>query len=180
MSRPTVLKLLAVDDSRQNLDLITATLQQEGLEILTTEDPELGLEMFLRLRPRIVLLDLVMPKMNGMELLERIVAVDPGTDVILITAHYSPESAVEAIQKGACDYLTKPLDVGKLRTRIAGFLAEAEKRQKTLHLDRELIDACKFEGMVGRSPLMLEVFAKIRRVAPHFRTVLITGATGTG
>ena len=180
MSGPPVLKLLAVDDNRQNLDLITATLEQEGLEIITTEDPESGLEIFRRLRPRIVLLDLVMPKMNGMELLERIVAIDPGTDVILITAHYSAESAVEAIQKGACDYLTKPLNIEKLRDRIAGLLAEAERRQKTLRLDLELVDVYQFEGMVGRSPLMLEVFAKVRRIAPHFRTVLVTGPTGTG
>jgi DNA-binding NtrC family response regulator len=180
MSEPSILKLLAIDDSTQNLELIRATLEQQELEILTSDDPEAGFEMFLAIRPRVVLLDMVMPKVTGMELLERIVAVDPGTDVILMTAQYSPESAVEAIQKGACDYLTKPLDVAKLRVRIAGFLAEAEKRRKTLHLDRELIDAYQFEGMVGRSPLMLEVFAKIRRVASHFRTVLITGATGTG
>jgi DNA-binding NtrC family response regulator len=180
MSGPTVLKLLAIDDDRQNLDLITKALEQEGLEILTSEDPELGLEIFLRDRPRIVLLDLVMPKMNGMEVLERIVSVDPGTDVILLTAHYTSDSAVEAIQKGACDYLTKPLNIEKLRDRISSLLADAERRQKTLHLDQELVDAYQFEGMVGRSPLMLEVFAKIRRIAPHFRTVLLTGPTGTG
>jgi DNA-binding NtrC family response regulator len=171
---------LAIDSNRQNLDLIRAALEQEKLEILTADDPEAGFEMFQRLRPRLVLLEMAMPKVNGMELLERIVAVDPGTDVILMTADYSPESAVEAIDKGACDYMIKPLDVGKLRARIAAFLAEVEKRKKTLHLDRELLGAFQFEGMVGRSPLMLEVFAKIRRIAPHFRTVLVNGATGTG
>jgi DNA-binding NtrC family response regulator len=180
MSTPSVLKLLAIDDSLQNLDLISAALEQDGLEILTSDDPESGFEIFMKVRPRIVLLDLRMPKLNGMELLERIVAVDPGTDVILITAHYTAESAVEAIQKGACDYLTKPLNIEKLRDRIASLMAEAERRQKTLRLDQELVDAYQFEGMVGRSPLMLEVFAKIRRVAPHFRTVLVTGPTGTG
>jgi DNA-binding NtrC family response regulator len=181
MSEPKKLTLLAIDDNPENLELIRAALEpQQEIEILTANEPEAGFEIFLKLRPRIVLLDLVMPKVSGMELLERMVAVDPGTDVILITSHYSPESAVEAIQKGASDYWTKPLDVEKLRNRMAGFLAEAEKRLKTLRLDRELIDACQFEGMVGRSPLMLEVFAKIRRVAPHFRTVLVTGPTGTG
>jgi len=180
MSDPKSLTLLAVDDSAENLELIRASLEQLNVEILTAGDPEVGFEIFLKARPRIVLLDLVMPKINGMELLERIIAIDPGTDVILITSHYSPESAVEAIQKGASDYWTKPFDVEKLRSRIGGFIAEAEKRQKTLRLDRELLDACQFEGMVGRSPLMLEVFARIRRVAPHFRTVLVTGATGTG
>jgi DNA-binding NtrC family response regulator len=180
MSEPKSLTLLAIDDSPQNLELIRAALEQQEVEILTSGSPEAGFEMFLKARPKVVLLDLVMPKVSGMELLERIVAVDPGTDVILVTSHYSPESAVEAVQKGASDYWTKPLDVEKLRHRIGGFLADAERRVKTLRLDRELVDACQFEGMVGRSPLMLEVFAKIRRVAPHFRTVLVTGATGTG
>lgn len=172
--------ILAIDDNSENLELITATLANESLDILTATDPEVGFDTFLRVRPRIVLLDLVMPKVGGMELLERIVSIDPGVDVILITAHYSTDSAVEAIQKGACDYLTKPLDVEKLRSRIASLLREADTRQMTLRLDQKLLDACQFEGIVARSPLMLDVFAKIRRVAPHFRTVLVTGATGTG
>jgi DNA-binding NtrC family response regulator len=180
MSGTNRLKLLAIDDNSENLDLITAALQGSNLEILGATDPEVGFETFLRLRPQIILLDLLMPRVGGMELLERIVAVDPGVDVILLTAHASTESAVEAIQKGACDYLTKPLDVEKLRSRIKGLMLDAEKRRVTLRLDLELVDAYQFEGMVGRSPLMLEVFAKIRRVAPHFRTVLVNGATGTG
>ncbi len=174
------IKLLAVDDDPQNLEMIKLALEREGLEILTSQDPEEGLEIFLRTKPKLVLLDLVMPKMGGMELLQRILAVDPGAEVILITAHYSAESAVEAIQKGATDYLTKPIDIERLRARVSSLVGEAETRKKTLRLDQELIDAYQFEGMVGRSPLMLEVYAKIRRIAPHFRTVLVTGATGTG
>jgi DNA-binding NtrC family response regulator len=173
-------KLLAIDDDAENLEFIKAALERQGLEILTADDPEKGLEIFLQTRPRIVLLDLIMPKVGGIEVLERIVSVDPGVDVILITAHYSTESAVEAIQKGATDYLTKPLEIDKLRSRIDALLEEAETREKTLRLDQELVGAYQFQGMVGRSPLMLEVYAKIRRIAPHFRTVLVTGATGTG
>jgi len=176
----SALKLLAIDDSPDNLELVSEALQQKGLEILTADTAEAGMEMFLRVRPRVVLLDLVMPRVTGLQLLERIVAADPGVDVILMTGHYSTESAVEAIQKGACDYMNKPLDMQKLRNRIASLLAEAELRQKTLKLDAELVDTYQFDGIVGRSPLMLEVFAKIRRVSPHFRTVLVTGATGTG
>jgi DNA-binding NtrC family response regulator len=180
MSSPNILRLLAIDDDAQNLEIIKLALDREGLEILTAQDPEEGFETFLRTRPKIVLLDLVMPKTSGIQILERIVSVDPGVDVVLITAHYSPESAVEAIQKGASDYLTKPIDIEKLRSRVASLLADAAARQNTLRLDQELIDAYQFEGMVGRSPLMLEVYAKIRRIAPHFRMVLVTGATGTG
>ncbi len=180
MNLSNSLKLLAIDDEAQNLEIIRTALQQEGLEIITSQDAEEGFEIFLRLRPRIVLLDLIMPKANGIEILARIIDVDPGVDVILITAHYSAESAVEAIQKGAADYLTKPIDIDKLRARISGLVADAVARHKTLRLDQELLDAYQFEGIVGRSPLMLEVYAKIRRIAPHFRTVLVTGATGTG
>jgi DNA-binding NtrC family response regulator len=180
MTSSSAVKLLAIDDDPQNLEIISVALEHQGVEIITSQDPEEGFETFLRVRPKIVLLDLVMPKVTGIELLERIVAVDPGVDVILITAHYSPESAVEAIQKGASDYLTKPIEIDKLRTRITTLLTEIETRQKTLRLDQELVDAYQFEGIVGRSPLMLEVYAKIRRISPHFRTVLVTGATGTG
>jgi DNA-binding NtrC family response regulator len=180
MTLTVALKLLAIDDDAQNLEIIKVALKREGLEIMTAQDPEEGFELFLRTRPKIVLLDLVMPKVSGIELLERIVSVDAGVDVILITAHYSAESAVEAIQKGAADYMTKPIEIEKLRSRISSLLDDAEMRQRTLRLDQELIDAYQFEGMVGRSPLMLEVYAKIRRIAPHFRTVLVTGATGTG
>ena len=115
MSEVGIPQLLAIDDDPQNLELITAALASERLQVLTASDPEAGFEVFLRVRPRIVLLDLVMPNVSGMELLQRIVGIDPGVDVILITAHYSTESAVEAIQKGACDYLNKPLEVEKLR-----------------------------------------------------------------
>jgi len=180
MSKPNAPKLLAVDDDPQSLLLITDALAEQGLEILTAEDGEAGLELFLQARPKIVLVDFAMPKISGMELLERILSADPAANVILITGHYSTESAIEAIQKGACDYLTKPLDVQRLRDRVANVLVEAEIRRKTLLLDKELLKACQFEGIVSRSPLMLEVFAKMRRVAPHFKTLLVSGATGTG
>jgi|SRR5579872_297133 DNA-binding NtrC family response regulator len=180
MNSPINLKLLAIDDDPHNLEMIRLALDRQGLEILTEQDPERGFELFLQARPKVVLLDLVMPKVTGIELLERIQGVDPGVEVILITAHYSAESAVEAIQKGATDYLTKPIEIDKLRSRVSALMADAEARQKTLQLDQALIDAYQFEGLVGRSPLMLEVYAKIRRIAPHFRTVLVTGATGTG
>ena len=173
-------KLLAIDDTRENLDLIVDALAQDSLDIITASDADEGLRMFLDVRPAIVLLDLVMPGVSGMEALERMVARDPGAEIILMTAHYSTESAVQAIQKGAADYLTKPLDLQKLRGRIADFLAEVETRRKASQLDRELLENYQFEGIIGRSPAILETFAKIRRIAPHFQTLLICGPTGTG
>jgi DNA-binding NtrC family response regulator len=180
VSDPKALTLLAVDDNPDNLELIGASVENMDVAVFTAVDAEAGFDTFLKVRPRIVLLDLIMPGVTGITLLERILAIDPGTEVILLTSHYSDESAVEAIQKGASDYWTKPLEVGKLRSRIAALLGDAAIRKKTLQLDRELLDVSLFEGMVGKSPLMLDVFARIRRIAPHFRTVLLRGATGTG
>ena len=177
---PRIPNLLAIDDEPQSLELIKDALSDMGLEILTADGAQTGLEIFKRARPQIVLLDLMMPGVRGWEMLEWIMAADPGAEVILMTAHYSTESAVEAIQKGACDYLNKPISLEKLRRRISLLLSEAENRRRTHELDHELLNACQFEGIVGRSPLMLDVFAKIRRVAPHFQNVLVTGPTGTG
>jgi DNA-binding NtrC family response regulator len=177
----TTTKLLAIDDDQSFLGLISNALAgQDNLEVITATDSESGLSLFRRFRPRIVLLDLVMPQMSGMDLLEKIVAEDPATEVILITGNYSTDSAVEAIQKGACNYLPKPLQVEKLRSQIASLIEEAERRKKTFQLDTELMDVYQFEEMISRSPIMLDLFARIRRVAPHFRTVLVTGETGTG
>ena len=180
MDEHNIPKLLAIDDQPNSLEFIKEALRDCGLEILTATGAEEGLELLRRARPRIVLLDLMMPGVRATEILASILGIDPGTEVILMTAQYSTEAAVEAIQNGACDYLSKPLNVDNLRHRISQLLAEAEERRRTYSLDHELINACQFEGIVARSPVMLDVFAKIRRVAPHFRTVLITGATGTG
>ena len=180
MDEHNIPKLLAIDDQPNSLEFIKEALRDCGLEILTATGAEEGLELLRRARPRIVLLDLMMPGVRAPEILASILGIDPGTEVILMTAQYSTEAAVEAIQNGACDYLSKPLNVDNLRHRISQLLAEAEERRRTYSLDHELINACQFEGIVARSPVMLDVFAKIRRVAPHFRTVLITGATGTG
>lgn len=172
--------LLAIDDDLATLGLIQEALPGNDLDVHTASDPETGLEAFKRVRPRIVLVDLMMPVLTGMDLLERMLTKDPGVEVILMTGHYSTDSAVEAIQKGARDYLAKPLDLEKLRARISGLLAEIREKETAFQLERRLVDAFQFEGMIGRGPRMLDVFARIRRVAPHFQTVLVTGRTGTG
>ena len=172
--------LLVIDDNPASVELVSDAVAQPGLEILTAFDPEEGLRLFRNRRPQIVLTDLMMPRMNGLEVLERIMEVDPATDVILMSAHYSAESAVEAVRKGASDYLIKPVSIGPLRERIRGLVAEVRKRQRALELEDELRTHSEFEGIIGRSPQMWEMFWRIRRVAPHYRAVLITGETGTG
>jgi len=177
---PPVLRLVVIDDDPKNLKFVSFILANAGLEIHSASDPQAGLDLIHRLRPKIVLTDLVMPGVQGMELLEKIVEFDPGIDVILMTGYYSTESAVEAIQKVAADYFPKPFSPEKLRQRIALIVEEAKRRQRSSTLENELLENFQFEGIIGRSPLMLDLFSKIRRVAPHFRSVLVTGPTGAG
>jgi DNA-binding NtrC family response regulator len=177
---PHLVTVAAIDDDKSSLDFIKAALKQQPVEILTHTDAHSGLKIVLERHPQIVLLDLMMPTMNGLEVLDRIVEAAPETEVVLITGQYSTESAVEAIRRGASDYITKPVNLNLLRDRIGKLVAEAQQRQAALQLDAELLKTSQFEGMIGRSPLMLQVFASIRRVAPHYRTALVTGTSGTG
>ncbi|HEY3741991.1 MAG TPA: sigma-54 dependent transcriptional regulator [Bryobacteraceae bacterium] len=174
------IKILAVDDDRVTLAIFKSTLSGLGLQIFTASNAESALEIVRAEHPQILLLDLVLPGVVGFELLDRILAIDPSTDIVLTTAHYSTESAVEAIQRGASDYLNKPIAVDRLQQRVGNLVADWKRRSRAQRLDEQLLDAYRFEGIIGRSPLMLEVFAKMRRVGPHFHTVLLTGQTGTG
>ncbi len=176
----TAVTIVAIDDDPQSLELAAEALAQEGVRVLCATEAAAGIELVIREKADIALVDLVMPGMNGLEALERILEAAPETDVILLTGHYSTESAVEAIRKGASDYLNKPIPIALLRQRVGKFIEQARQRRRVSDLDGEIMRAAQFEGMVGRSPAMLEVFRMIRRVAPHFRSVLVVGETGTG
>lgn len=176
----TRLRVVAIDDDEQHLKFIATVLSQENVQVSTATDPKGALDLIRKESPHLVLVDLLMPGMSGMEVLERVLELDPATEVVLLTGQYSTESAVEAIQKGAADYLTKPVDVERLQQRLDSLISEVRKGQRRAELENELIENSQFATMVGHSPAMLEVFHRIRRVAPHFRTVLVTGETGTG
>jgi len=175
-----LIPVVVIDDDEQHLGLVQAALADQELELLAFTDPQQGLEVILRKQVPIVLVDLVMPGLDGMRILERAVEADPTVEVILMTGNYSTDAAVEAIRKGACDFLTKPINLQRLQSRVQQIVADIRRRQKAAELDEQLLRTCQFEGIVGRSPQMLEVFGQISRVSPHFRTALITGATGTG
>jgi len=172
--------VVIIDDNPRSLEFVSAALARDGVEVLTAPDPEEGLDLVYGHRPQIVMTDLVMPNMSGMDVLDRIMEFDPSIEVILMTAHYTTETAVEAIRKGAADYLNKPISLAVLRERVGRLIDTALERQRILKADDDLMRAAQFEGIVGRSPQMWEVFSRIRRIAPHYRAALITGETGTG
>ena len=172
--------LVIIDDNPRSLEFLSEALARANIKIFTASNPEEGIDLIYTHRPQIVLTDLVMPGMTGLEVLERIMEFDPAIDVILMTAHYTSDTAVEAIRKGAADYLNKPISLTVLRERVGRVIDTAVQRQQITEVDDELLRTAQFEGMVGRSPQMWEMFSRIRRVAPHYRSVLLTGETGTG
>jgi two-component system, NtrC family, response regulator HydG len=176
----TQIELFAIDDDPLMLDFIEGVLAQPGLHISRWNNPQQGWESLRQIHPDIVVLDQNIPELNGMELLGRIVEWDPTIEVVMLSGEYSTELAVKAIQKGACDYLTKPIMPVALRERLDLLIEAAKKRHHTGRLEGESLDASKFSDMIGRSVPMLDVFALVRRIAPHFRSVLVSGPTRTG
>jgi len=175
-----LVQLVVIDDNARSLELLSAALGREGIRVHTAGDPEAGLELIRELHPRLVITDLVMPRLSGLQVLDRTMKIDPSIDVILMTAHYTTETAVQAIRNGAADYLEKPVKLTLLRQRVNGLLEAAQRRQLAVASDSDSSDAVRFEGLIARSAQMWEVFAKMQRIAPHYRSVLINGPTGTG
>src|SRR5450432_123418 len=131
--------VLVIDDNAGSLELLESALAGPDIEILTASDPEQGLDLVASRHPQIVLTDLLMPGMNGIEVLTRIMEIDPSTDVVLMTAHYSSETAVEAIKKGASDYLNKPIPIGLVREKIGKLIEAVKQRQKAQRLQDEVL-----------------------------------------
>jgi DNA-binding NtrC family response regulator len=174
------LVVLAIDDDPGILKLYETIVGQEVSRIEISNNPLQGVESVETLNPDLILLDLTMPGINGMEALQRIRPRDPEARVIMITGDYSIDSAIKAIQAGATDYVCKPVSPAKLRQIVRETREQVALTQRETTLEQEFAEVYSLEGMIGRSPKMLEVFDLVRRVAPHLRSAVITGETGTG
>ena len=173
-------RLLVVDDDRAILTLIGTIALAEGFDVATTVSGEDAMKQ-IRHRPvDLVLLDLRMPGVTGLDVLRAIREINPRVKVVLMTGYGTIDTAVEAVKLGAMDYLTKPFDLPRLRQLLSTVREEAEQRRAVLTMEGDLAQRLEFCGMVGRGPAIQEVFGMIRRLAPHVRTVLVTGETGTG
>jgi DNA-binding NtrC family response regulator len=172
--------ILVIDDDDLTIDFVRTALDGRPVEVLGATDAASGLAAVRRLRPGLILLDLVLPDADGMDLLEKIREDDPESLVLIMTGHYSTESAVKAIQAGADDYLNKPVSPQTLRERVDRWLREQAEKRRAAQLEQKFLDSSTFEGIVGRAIPMLDLLTKVRRIAPHFSTALVTGETGTG
>ena len=172
--------VLAIDDDSTVLESYRAILSDMGVTFECTPDPSRGLEMVRDLAPELVLLKWQMPQMPGIEILRQVHNQDPRARIVVVYDYESIESLVEAIMEGADSFLCKPLNPEKLRSIVGEVKEHFKRRAHAAKLEKELVQYFNLEGIIGRSLRMLELFDLIRRIAPHFRTVLVLGETGTG
>ncbi|MEK7205192.1 MAG: response regulator, partial [candidate division NC10 bacterium] len=152
----------------KDYDLSFASQGPEALRILSTKDIHL------------ILLDIRMPGMDGIEVLRRIKELNDQTDVIVVTAVKSLKTAVEAIKLGAFDYVTKPFDIHEILALIKRVLEKQELMKEVLYLRSEVAWEHRFENLVGRNARMQEIYTLITRIADNNATVLLSGESGTG
>jgi two-component system, NtrC family, response regulator PilR len=179
-SRPASPRILVVDDERSMRELLAIVLKREGYEVLLAPDGKTALAALERGAVDLLVSDIKMPDMTGLDLLRAAKGADPSMEAIMMTAFASQETAIEALRLGARDYLIKPFDVDELKLKARERLESRRLRQENLLLKRALGTTHQFHDIIGRSQTMLEVFGLIETIARTTSTVLITGESGTG
>jgi two-component system response regulator PilR (NtrC family) len=174
-------RLLVVDDERSMRELLAIVLKRDGHEVLVAENGRAALELIRRERIDILITDIRMPEMNGVDVLREAKRIDPDLVSIVMTAFATTDTAVEALRLGAADYVHKsPSAANELRLRVRKELDRRRLQQENVLLKRALRSSHQFSNIVGTSPAMQAVFQLVETIAATSSTVLITGESGTG
>jgi DNA-binding NtrC family response regulator len=173
-------KVMIVEDDSSLRDTLAQFLARVGYEVSTAHDGREALARVDEVLPDVILTDISMPEVDGLALLEEIKARYPDTITIMMTAFSSIDSAVEAVRRGAEDYVSKPLQLGDLQVRIERALDRSVMRRRLSQIETEVRNRYRFDQIIGRAAAMQRVFEIIERVSATNTTVLICGRTGTG
>ena len=173
-------RILVVDDESSHRQMIEAVLSAEGYEISQADDGQTAIVAVEDRFYDLVIMDIRMPKISGIEALKKIKSISPGIPIIIMTAYASVGNAVEALKSGAYDYLIKPLDIEELKILVVKALRFRQLEQENVYLKERLNDRFDFSKILGRSPAMNSLFETMALVAPSEATVLIVGESGTG
>lgn len=172
--------IMIVDDEKNTREGLKWALESTGADVFLAEDGEQALIKLGNIPVDLVISDLKMPKMDGVELLDHVREEFPETDFVILTGHGTVETAVEAMKKGAFDYMIKPVNIDELQLLVERCFEQKELKKENERLRREVDNKYGFDSIIGRSPQMENIFEKIRQVAPTKASVLIQGETGTG
>jgi DNA-binding NtrC family response regulator len=173
-------EILFVDDDRHILELVQQFLLHRGIPVTTTASAAEALQMVAETPYDVVFSDLMMPEMDGLELLKAIKSTRPETEVVIVTGHGSIESAIEALKAGGYDYLQKPINFDRLTILLERIWENKRLREENDYIKQRLKDRYKYDELVGISPRMQQVYEIIDRISMGTPTVLIQGESGTG
>ena len=172
--------ILVVDDEAAIRESLKDWLMEDGYSVALAIDGENAIAMVQESQYDVILLDLKMPGIDGLETMRRIKGISPDSEVLMMTAYASVDTAVQAMKEGAFDYLVKPFDPDEVDLQIKKILAHREMRIENIMLRKRLEEQYQYDEIIGKSEVMQEIFDLIDRVAPSDSTVLITGESGTG
>ena len=173
-------KLLVVDDEDIVRESLRDWLSSVGYKVLTANCGEEALRIIKQKKVRIMIADLIMPGINGIELMKQARAIVPTISTVIITAHGTIQTAITAIREGAYDYIEKPFCPEKVELLIKNLVEHHNLIEENITLRQKIEDRYNFEGIIAKSPKMVKIFELIKTVAPTSATVLITGESGTG
>ena len=174
------MKILVVDDDAAIREVLRIRLESWGYRVRQAVDAGEARELVRSYSPELVISDVVMPEVSGLELLRSLMADEPARTIVLMTAHGTVDIAVEAIKQGAHDFLTKPLDYSKLKAIVEAAESETQLQKKSTRLTSKLEGNSGFGPFVGKSKAMKRVYQLIESIIPADVSVLITGESGTG
>lgn len=173
-------RILVIDDDESLQRVLRHNLEEEGYIVLLASSGEEGLRLLEEEEAELVITDIRMPGMDGVDVLRRVKELSPQVPVMIITAYGTVETAVEAMRIGAFDYITKPFNRAELKLKVKKALQIKELERENIRLKSELSDKFKFQNIIGSSEKMQKLFEFIKRVSVTDATVLITGESGTG
>jgi len=173
-------RILIVDDEASLRDMLMILLEREGYQVTAADNGQIALDLIQSTTFDLIVSDMKMPRLNGLELLRKVREQDIDTPVLMITAFSSTEDAVEAMKLGAYDYITKPFKNDEIRLVIKNALERKQLKTENLLLKQQLGERFSFQRLAGDSPQMKKLISLLERIAPSQANVLITGESGTG
>jgi DNA-binding NtrC family response regulator len=173
-------RILVIDDNPSVLNLIDTILKDNDFDVVTAADGENGIKELENNYFDIVFTDLIMPNVGGIEVLEYAVKISPKTMCIILTGHGTIKSSVEAIKKGAFDYITKPVSASEILITVEKALKFKSLEEENVRLKKELRGKYKYTNLIGTSKAIGKIYYLIEKVAETDGTILVTGASGTG
>lgn len=173
-------KILVADDEKSMREFLDIMLKKEGYRVTLASNGEEVIKLIEKDIFDLALVDLRMPKQDGLSVLKRIKTVSPETIVIVITAYASADTAIKAMKEGAYDYITKPFKIDEMKLVIQNALEKRRLQKENLILKQVVRDRYQFDNIIGQSPKMLELYELLEKVAPTKTNILITGESGTG